>query len=54
MKKLTDEEKKLLVELNQKYKLLSDKREKNVNRYIIPVESAMEKLRLRIDSIEFD
>ena len=54
MKKLTKEEFDLLVDLKYKYEVLSQKRERNVNRYVLPIETKMESIRLKIDKIELD
>jgi len=50
--KFTKEEKDLLKELKSKRTELQQKRERNVNRYIIPIETKLEQLREHIDDIE--
>lgn len=46
------EEKNLLKELKVKRTELEEKRERNINRYIIALDIKLEKLRERIDNIE--
>ena len=43
---------KELERLKKKYEELELKRERNINRYILPLESRLERLRERIDKIE--
>lgn len=52
MRKLSKEEKILVKSLKEKRTELEQKRERNVNRYIIPIEIKLEKLRERIDKLE--
>ena len=54
MKKLTELDVKLILDLKHAYYLLEQKREKNINRFILPIEDKMEKLRKKIDEVEFD
>jgi hypothetical protein len=52
--KFTKEEKILLKKLKNQRLELEEKRERNINRYIIPIEIKLENLREKIDNIECD
>jgi len=54
MNKLTEQDVEKVLILKHRYYLLEQQREKNIDRFILPIEDKMEKLRLAIDKIELN
>lgn len=54
MKQLTENEKLKIKTLSEKREILIEKRKEIVKNLIIPIDTEIERIRLRIDNIEFD